>query len=374
MYRNITLGGSLSGYNVKDPTTGIERMKAINALFYTIPGPKMLWQFGELGYDISIDQGGRVSAKPIKWDYLADPVRKKLNQVTETLIKLKETYPIFSTTDVTFGGMSTLQKQLMLKAVPFTTSPASPSQMSAVIVGNFELSVKSITVNFPHTGNWYHYYSGGELLNVTNTATALTLQPGEARIYTNVALPAPVPEIIQFVKPIAPVLTSIAEGDNVINLQWQDKSSIETGYAVYRRKTGGDFVKVGDLFANLQFYMDFTGLEPLTTYDYYVEAKSNFGASASNILSITTSDQITGLEAEWHGVRVYPNPTDGMVSIDLPPALSGAQWSVRNVLGQLVNYRSVNANTLDIGNNPPGIYIVVIATNESTRSFKVVRK
>ncbi len=374
MFRNITLGGSLSGYNVKDPTTAIERMKAINALFYTIPGPKMLWQFGELGYDISIDQGGRVSAKPIKWDYLADPVRKKLNQVTETLIKLKETYPIFSTTDVTFGGMSTLQKQLMLKAVPFTTSPAGTSQMSAVIVGNFELTAKSITVNFPHTGNWYHYYSGGELLNVTNTATALTLQPGEARIYTNVALPAPPLEIIQFVRPIAPVLTSITEGDNVINLQWQDKSSIETGYAVYRRKAGGDFVKVGDLFANLQFYMDFTGLEPLTTYDYYVEAKSNFGASASNILSITTSDQITGLEAEWHGVRVYPNPTDGMVSIDLPPALAGAQWSVRNVLGQLVNYRPVNANTLDIGNNPPGIYIVVIATNESTRSFKVVRK
>ncbi len=374
MYRNLTQGISFSGYNVKDPTTAIERMKAISALFYTIPGPKMLWEFGELGYDISIDQGGRVSAKPIKWDYLSDPVRKKLNQVTETLIKLKKTYPIFSTSDVTFGGMTTLQKQMMLKAVPFTTAPSGTADMSAVIVGNFDVSEKSIAVNFPHTGNWYHYYSGGDVLNITNTTTSITLQPGEARIYTNVALPAPAPEIIQFVKPIAPVLLSVTEGDDVINLQWQDKSSIETGYTVYRRKNGGAYSNVGEVFANLQFYMDFTNLEPLTTYDYYIEAKSTFGTSISNVLSVTTSDQITGLEEEWRGVSIYPNPTNGLVYLNLPPNFSNARLSVRNVLGQTVEVKTANGNTIDLSGCAPGLYVITVSNDERSKSYKVLRK
>ena len=29
------------------------------AFFFTVPGPKMVWQFGELGYDVSIDENGR---------------------------------------------------------------------------------------------------------------------------------------------------------------------------------------------------------------------------------------------------------------------------------------------------------------------------
>lgn len=374
MVRNLSQGVSLGSYNVKSLPVAIERMKSINALFYTIPGPKLLWQFGELGYDVSIDQGGRVSAKPVKWEYLADPVRKKLNQVTETLINLKKTYPIFSTSDVTFSGMATLQKQIMLKAVPFTASPSGTAEMSAVIVGNFDVSAKDITVNFPHAGTWYHFYSGGDPVTITNTATSMNLQPGEARIYTNVALPAPLPEIIQYVKPVAPTLLSVVESNATINIQWQDNSAIETGYAIYRSKNGGAFTKVGEVFANLQFYTNYTGLEPLTTYEYYVEATGSFGNSASNTMSITTSDQITGLEDEWHGVRIYPNPTNGLVTIDLPPSLAGARWSVTNVLGQSIDFRGVDDHTIDLGHNPPGLYIVVVATSDQSRSFKVLRK
>ncbi len=375
MYRNLNFGASLGGYNVKDLSTGIERVKTAAAMFFTIPGPKMIWQFGELGYDISIDQGGRVSAKPIKWDYLDNPVRRKLNKVIEALIKLKTAYPIFNVADVTFGGMSTLQKQIMLRSVPFTTSPSGTNEMSAVIIANFELSVKTISTVFPHTGNWYHYYSGGDLLNVTNTTTALTLQPGEARIYTNVALPAPEQELIQFVKPIAPELLSLIEAGNSINVQWMDKSSIETGYSIYRKKAGtADFIKVGDGFANSQFYVNTGGLEPLTDYEYRVDANTAYGSSSSNILTITTSDQITGLEQEWNSVRVFPNPTNGRVTIELPPALEGAEWTVYNTLGQPVVYRQVDAQTVDLGTATPGLYIVVLTHEGSRRAFKVVKK
>lgn len=375
MYRNLTQGISIGGYNVKDPTTAIERVKAASALFFTIPGPKMIWQFEELGYDISIDQGGRLSPKPIKWDYLANPVRRKLNQVMEALIKLKLTYPIFSTSDVTFGGMSTLQKQMMLKAEPFTATPAGTSEMSAVIMANFDVSAKTFNVDFPHSGTWYHYYSGGDVFNITTTTIPMTLQPGEARIYTNVLLPAPEPEIIQFVRPIAPELLTLTEANNAINVQWQDKSSIESGFSIYRRKVGdAAFVKVGDALANSQFYINFGGLEPLSDYEYYVEASSSYGASVSNILTITTSDEIVGLEQEWKGVRVYPNPTEGHLTIEVPPALDGANWTVYNLLGQPVNYRQVNANTIDLGAAPPGFYLVMISRDGNRRGYKVIKK
>ncbi len=374
MYRNLQQGLSFGSYNVKDINTSLERMKAISALFFTIPGPKMIWQFGELGYDISIEQGGRVSPKPVKWEYLADPSHKKLNQVTEALIKLKTTCPIFSTTDVTFTGMGTLQKQMMLRAVPYTTTPSGTSEMSAVVVANYDISPKAITVNFPHTGNWYHYYSGGDVVNIVNTATSMTLEPGEARLYTNVLLPAPLEEIIRFVKPIAPVLTAVTEGDNVINVQWEDKSSIETGYTIYRRPVGGMFAAVGTAFANSQFFINFGGLEPLTTYEYVVEASTAYGSSSSNVMTITTSDQITGLEQEWLGVRVYPNPTNSTVTIELPGSLAGASSTVRNVLGQPVSYRQVNENTLDLGNAPPGLYLIVVSGQGQSRTFKILKR
>ena len=55
-------------------------MEMSAAFFFTIPGPKMIWQFGELGYDYSINHCAngtinnncRLDAKPIRWDYLAE--------------------------------------------------------------------------------------------------------------------------------------------------------------------------------------------------------------------------------------------------------------------------------------------------------------
>ena len=50
-------------------------MKLAGAFFFTVPGPKMIWQFGELGYDISIDSW-KSWEKPVKWNYLDDDKRR----------------------------------------------------------------------------------------------------------------------------------------------------------------------------------------------------------------------------------------------------------------------------------------------------------
>ena len=79
MYKLLQFGNANGGYNTKELATALDRIEAISALYYTLPGPKMLWQFGELGYEFSINtcQNGSVSEncrldlKPIRWDYLA---------------------------------------------------------------------------------------------------------------------------------------------------------------------------------------------------------------------------------------------------------------------------------------------------------------
>ncbi|MDV7401547.1 hypothetical protein RZS08_59565, partial [Arthrospira platensis SPKY1] len=64
-------------HNVRELQVSLERMKAMGTTFL-IPGPKMLWQFGELGYDFPIDFNGRTGNKPVRWDYYRDPERLKL--------------------------------------------------------------------------------------------------------------------------------------------------------------------------------------------------------------------------------------------------------------------------------------------------------
>lgn len=83
MYRNLQYGNKSSdgSYNIKNKLEALQRIKLAAAFFFTVPGPKIIWQFGELGYDFSIDFNGRVGNKPIKWDYYSDPPRNKLYKV-----------------------------------------------------------------------------------------------------------------------------------------------------------------------------------------------------------------------------------------------------------------------------------------------------
>ncbi len=72
MYKNLTYGNSSGNYNIKNLATALERIKLAGAFFFTVPGPKMIWQFGELGYDYSIEYNGRTGPKPIRWGYFLD--------------------------------------------------------------------------------------------------------------------------------------------------------------------------------------------------------------------------------------------------------------------------------------------------------------
>lgn len=197
MYENITYGNSSGSYNVMNLSVGLDRMKTIAAFFYTIPGPKMLWQFSELGYDIDIEFNGRVGQKPVPWNdveglnYNNEGKRLELKQYVSALIDLKNTNSIFSTSNVTIIGGSTLIKQIVLTNEVVTSNPSSAGEMNAIIIGNFDVTEKSINAEFQHTGTWYNYFEKSKNINVTSTPANFPLQPGEFRLYTDFELPSP---------------------------------------------------------------------------------------------------------------------------------------------------------------------------------------
>ncbi|WKZ58099.1 MAG: alpha-amylase family glycosyl hydrolase [Cyclobacteriaceae bacterium] len=207
MYKNLQFGNSSGSYSVKNLPTALDRVKAASTLFYTIPGPKMLWQFGELGYDVSIDEGGRVSPKPVKWEYRSDYSRYRLYQHTADLIRLRNTYDIFTEGDATLVAGTNPVKQLTLKNSPYTTTPTVPEDMNVQVVVNFDLTIRTASVAFPHTGTWYDYYAFGEPVNVTATPFNISLKPGEYKIFTDVEITNPL--ITSTENPLAEVQVSV---------------------------------------------------------------------------------------------------------------------------------------------------------------------
>ena len=180
MYKNLTYGNTTNpDYNVKNLNIALSREELAGAFLFTIPGPKMLWQFGELGYDYSIEYGCRVCNKPIRWDYYSNANRLRIYQVWSELIKLKTTYPAFSTTNYNMS-VAGFGKRINL----------NDPDMNVTVLGNFDVNLANISPNFQHAGWWYEYFSG-DSLNVSDVLASFTMAPGEYRLYTDVRLSTP---------------------------------------------------------------------------------------------------------------------------------------------------------------------------------------
>lgn len=179
VYEVVNYGLSTGNYNTRNLSTALDRAKLAAAFFLPVPGPKMMWQFGELGYEVPINQNGRTGQKPIRWEYQQDPNRQKLYQVYAELIKLKLNEPAFSTDDFD------LQFDNFVKRIYL-----SHESMNVYIVGNFDTKTQLVKSGFPRAGMWYDYFSGRET-NVTNTDEDIQLQPGEFHIYTTKQLETP---------------------------------------------------------------------------------------------------------------------------------------------------------------------------------------
>ena len=193
MYKNITFGNSSGSYNVKTLSTALAREEAAAAVFFTVPGPKMIWQFEERGYDVPLNYGGsNVANKPPRWEYMTVPERRHLYDTYKSIIDLRLNNPaIFNSTSFTYdfynnGGLYKL----------FQIADPGNGGLKVTVVANLDVVAQSRSVTFQATGNWVNYISNGSgsgingatgtVFSLTAATQTISLQPGEYHIYVSV--------------------------------------------------------------------------------------------------------------------------------------------------------------------------------------------
>lgn len=182
-FKNNAYGNASGSYSTKNQATGLKRDEMAAALYFSQPGPRMVWQFGELGYDFSINycpndpanpnNNCRTNPKPIRWDYQQDANRRSLYNVYAALTRLRQ-QPLFANPASYSQNLTGAVKTISL----------ANADLAVVTYGNFGVVANSATITFPSTGTWYNYLTGAPL-SVTSTSMALTLQPGEYAVYAN---------------------------------------------------------------------------------------------------------------------------------------------------------------------------------------------
>jgi 1,4-alpha-glucan branching enzyme len=185
MYKNVAFGnGSNTNYKITDTATALKRIELDAAFFFTIPGPKMIWQFGELGYDYpinycadgSVNNNCRVDPKPIRWDYYNEPRRRHVYTAFSDLIKLRF-HPWYK--DAFMSGRVEQNVTGPFKWLKVTTDTSN-----LLVVGNFDVAPVTGSVTFQSAGTWYDYLNHS-IYTTTGTAQSITLQPGEFHVYIN---------------------------------------------------------------------------------------------------------------------------------------------------------------------------------------------
>ena len=172
LYKLLNFGNSQGTYDTQVLATALMRKELSSLFLYLAPGPKMLWQFGELGYDVGINDPCRVCNKPIRWNYQQDANRARLYNITSEIISLRVQNPTFNSDNFTYS-LANITKRINL----------DHSDFNAVVLGNFGVSTNNINPAFQNTGWWYEYFSG-DSLNVSDPNALISLQAGEYRLYT----------------------------------------------------------------------------------------------------------------------------------------------------------------------------------------------
>lgn len=197
MFKNLSYGAVNGSYNVKNLNTALDRMKTFGATFFTIPGPKMIWQFGELGYEFSINRcsdgsinsGCRTDEKPIAFTlgYDTDLNRKAVYYTWAKIINIRNTYPVFrsKTYSIESNNLSNDPNGLITRIYVYDNTITNGVK-NIVVLANYTIAAQNVVPYFPYTGQWQNLMDT-TVSNVTSTTAAITLQPGEFRIFGNYA-------------------------------------------------------------------------------------------------------------------------------------------------------------------------------------------
>lgn len=336
MYKNLEYGNSSGGYDITEEETALGRISAIAPLYFMVPGPKMIWQFGELGYDFSINycpdgtisEDCRTNKKPVRWDYFSELKRQEVYQTFAAMAKLKTSGDAFLYGEYgkDLGGM-------------VKRAWVSHTSMNVCVGSNLDVVSHTVAPGFQHEGSWYNYFSG-ESIQV-GAGQTIDLEPGEFYVFTDQDMGRP------FVKLDFQVVRE------------EDQSPIQ--YATVSLQ------EMGNVVTNT---MGEAGFLPFSnrTYTYHVQAGSEQASGTVQIgeedhqilVQLKNVDAIEELESL---IAVYPNPATDVLNVESPQK---AEAHLMNLAGQEIGVYQLDAgrNQLDLKDLSPGSYLVEIKNNK----------
>ena len=197
MYKNLMYGNSNnSSHDVKDLNIALSRMSALGAVTLTVPGPKMIWHFGELGMENSIftcndgnvngPDGGdgdcKLDTKPQpQWteNWTGDTHRNKIYNDWSRMIELKVSEPVFK------GDYTITSNNLTPIIEIFDTTLPSSDLNKVIVLANFDVTAQTMNTTIPSGQTWY------DLMDATGSTTyngsSITIDAGQFRIFGNAA-------------------------------------------------------------------------------------------------------------------------------------------------------------------------------------------
>ena len=76
------------------------------------------------------------------------------------------------------------------------------------------------------------------------------------------------------------------------------------------------------------------------------------------------------------GLRVYPNPTDGTITLDAHPELIQhiTQYEIFNMMGQSVRQETFTGQEINIADLPTGTYIMRVTTDKEHLGIPIIKQ
>lgn len=336
MYEALQNGANSGGYNVKNLPTALERMKAATAVLLTVPGPKMMWQFDEFGYDVS--RGGNTDMRAPKWEYLNNPDRLQLLEVNQKIIKLRLDNPaIFNNTPTAynFNANSGYVKFLQI-------GDPNINNTQLTIVANFGVVDQTLNISFQKIGNWSNFLGNGvgagingttgTTFTLSNVAQSIVLKPGEYHIYMSI------PDCTQPATPTASVTV-------------QPTCSTPTGTVVVTAPSGAD-VQYSINGTNYFTSGTFTGLTPGQTYNVTAKFVSTNCVSAVRTVTVNA---LPSAPATPSVITTQPTCTipSGTIVVNTPTganiqySINGTNYLTSGTFGNLTPGQTYNVTVKD---------------------------
>ncbi|WP_456378685.1 alpha-amylase family glycosyl hydrolase [Lutibacter sp.] len=369
-----------------------DRLKLPAAFNILLPGPRMVWQFGELGYDISIDENGRTGDKPTAWElgYDTDSFRQQIYSFYSHLFNFRNTFNLY--TNIDYGNIGSTTEWTRRMSLSDGTNNGTHSQTQVIAIGNFDSeNDNAVTPGYYFTGNWYKYNGDpavdGTKYTVNTTADNFVLYKNDP-VY-----------ILSNADIIVPKITSITTGIT-------SNSGLST-YTIPVGDTQYDFLEevwiantnpsegrasdngfISELYYNQINGIDVSGkptsLAEVTLQEgenrirWVVVDSFNNSASTEQIINVTI-DSSLGIDdiATTNTIFLYPNPTKGSFEIEIPTTqidVTIALFTIQSQLVSIKTYPVVHGKVvLNIENQPTGLYIAKLHLDKPV-TLKIIKQ